>query len=215
MNPIHPGKLIMLFIPSDKVFLHFQKLLEAANYNVVRTTTVQGAIQKIIEFSPDMIVDGSYSFEYPNFQSYILLNRTTINHSIPYIVYIEKIRLDLIQTGLALGIDNFLFAPLDDKLIVSKVKLLLKKVDKHQISDKIRFEKIFHTSPLGMLIGNSERLERGNPAFYKLSGLLKNSSIPKLEDLFEISHDPVILNKIRNCLKGLIEEYVVSDISFN
>lgn len=212
MNQLQNNKLILLTVPHDEIYLKLCSILQVNNYRVVRATTIQSAIQKVIEFSPDLIIYSHDLVEYDAFQAYNILRRSTLNCVIPYIVLVDKYDSDEIIMGLDLGIDNFIFTPLNEKSIITKLKLLFEKVETRKAFDRTSFEKLFVTSPMGMLICEVDEVVRANPAFYKLMGLSRKESLPALDDIFDFNNAPDQEKQFCRCLKGLTNDCSVSDV---
>ncbi|WP_297098658.1 LuxR C-terminal-related transcriptional regulator [uncultured Draconibacterium sp.] len=205
-------KLILLNMPDDDLFRQFCSILKTHKYRVTRAVTIQAAVQKIIEYSPDLIICSHNFLDYDAYQTYNLLRRTTLNCVTPYVVVVDNYDSDEIMMGLELGVDNFIFTPLNEKRIVTKLKLLFEKIDKLKAFERSTFEKLFVTSPIGMLVCETDRIERANPAFYQTMGFDKNLSLPGLKEIFDFSEFPEQQKQFCRCLKGLTNDCTVSDV---
>ena len=181
-------KFILLNINSDVIYGQFFNILQKNNYRVERAKNIQSAIQKTIELSPDLIICGHDFVEYDAFQTYNLLKRTILDCAIPYVVYIENYESEDIRLGLDLGVDNFIFAPLNENQIIAKLKLLFDKIDNHKAFEKCSFDKLFVSSPTGMIICDSGKIERVNQAFFNLLPFHNENNFLNLDDIFNFNN---------------------------
>ncbi|KJF41680.1 LuxR C-terminal-related transcriptional regulator [Draconibacterium sediminis] len=212
MNHLQQEKLILLNMSDDELFRQFSSILKTHNYRVQRAVTIQAAIQKVIEYSPDLIICSHNLMDYTAYQAYNLLRKTTLNCITPYVVIVENYDSEEILMGLELGIDNFIFKPLVEKRIVTKLKLLFEKIDRLKAIERSTFEKLFVASPIGMLICETGSIERANPAFYQLMGFDKSLSLPGLKELFHFRESHEQKKQFCMCLKGLTHDCTVSNV---
>lgn len=207
------NKLILLNFSSDVIYAQLYNILHENNYRVERAVNIQSAIQKTIELIPDLIICSNDFMNYDAFQTYNLLKRTTINCATPYIVYIENYENDDIVLGLELGVDNFIFAPLNEKRIISKLKILFEKIERHKAFEKSSFDKLFVSSPVGMLICDSGRIECANQAFYRLFPFNEDGCLPTVNDIFNFESGQEKEKEFERCINGLTNECVIKDVN--
>lgn len=212
MNQLQQEKLILLNVSDDELFGQLCGILKTHKYCVKRAVTIQAAIQKIIEYSPDLIICSHNFTDYDAYQTFNLLRRSTLNCVTPYVIIVENYDSDEIMMGLELGIDNFIFKPLNEKRIITKLKLLFEKTDKLKAFERSTFEKLFVSSPIGMLVCDTDRIERANPAFYQTMGFDKSFSLPGIKEIFDFSESPKQQKQFCMCLKGHTTDCTVSNV---
>ena len=206
-------KLILLNINSDVIYGQLFNILQKSNYLIERAKNIQSVIQKTIELSPDLIISDHDSVEYDAFQKYNLLKKAILDCAIPYVVYIDSYESEDIKLGLDLGIDNFIFAPLDENRIIAKLKLLFDKIDRHKAFDKSSFDQLFYSSPVGVIICDSGKVERANQAFYRLFPFCDEVSFTSFDDIFNFNNARDKKKQFVRCINGLTNECIIKDVS--
>jgi len=205
-------KLILLNMPEDADYKKLYAILKSNDYRVERTNSVQSLLQKIIELVPDLIICANYSKELEGFQTLNLLKKTSLQSAIPYIIFLKEHDYDNLLLGMELGVDSFIFSPLNEKRILQRIKTLFEKIDKQKNAEKRRFENLFNTSITPMLVCEFNTIVRINPAFSHMSDYYSGDNLPSLLDIFDFKELPNSEKVTQMYLKGLLNDYVLKDV---
>lgn len=212
MNLINKKKNILLVEASDKINLLFIHLLENKGYHLVCAAQGADAILKANALEPDLIICNSSLAGNDGFQFYDLFNKLILNNETPFIVLFEHFGFKEAQIGLEIGVDNFIAAPLDRKVILEKIKNKIQKAEKYKNLDLERFETLFNVSPISAFVTRFNKVERANSAFYNFFNLAENSILPTIEDLFDFEKMNGSACKFNKCLKGQLRDCYLMDI---
>lgn len=81
------------------------------------------------------------------FQAYNLFENSILKSATPFVVIVKDKSFEVLELGLELGVDNFIFLPYEDQIILRKIKLLLRKVKEQKALEVKWFQKLFEDSP--------------------------------------------------------------------
>ncbi len=197
---------ILLIQSHDKCECQLENVLRKAGYHLIIAESIETSIQKVTVESLDLIICNNNLHEYTGLNVYKLLKPHLLNYGIPFFLYSEKIEKDDILIGLEMGIDNFIFSPVDDRSIVSKVKNQLRKQKEINIFKTDGFKNYFYTSSVAMMFVFNLKIELVNDTFCKLINRGNNEVIQKkVDDLFDLTSNQQNNLAYRKFINGVSE----------
>lgn len=204
---------VLLVGPENKTMEYINTFLSRNGFQTSSAFSMNDVIQKAIVELPNIILCNYELAEADAFQVYNLLENSVLKKGIPFLVITEEFKKNQFQMGLELGVDNFIFLPINEDKVLKKIRTLLKKLDEHKSFEKAQFNLMFEQSPIGMIIMCQDKVERVNNAFYKIIG------VPEFD--FETTHPREFFisegrdedkQQFYNCCKGLIESCTIHDV---
>ncbi len=213
VNFIRKNQLVQVIEPSDRNFVLLSHLLRDNNFLVVRSFGLSDAIQKAIDVLPDLILCNYSLPECDGYQVYNIIEKSILKNGTPFIVYFKQYDLELIQLGLEIGVDNFVFMPFNGERIIQKIKSVLKKVEEHKLFELNCFNKLFFSSPIGICITRMTKIESANSVFLKMLDFSSAAQLPPIDSLFDFESLNGSRSKLMNCLKGMCTDCEIHGIS--
>src|SRR5690554_1934963 len=126
-------KILLIEFSGSKKKILLQMLMDLG-FNVNTVNTIESAIQKVLSFSPDLVICVDDLGEYTGFQIYNMLERELLKKGTPFILVLEEFSHTNISMGQELGIDAFLFPPYEHETIGN---ILENKIRKSQASQEL------------------------------------------------------------------------------
>ena len=103
-----------------------------------------------------------------------------------------------------MGVDNFIIYPFDETTVINKIQHQINKADKLKFFDSPGFQQSFENSPVAKFISQNEQILKINSAFSRLvREPVDADQLPKIEDVFDISHPETNEMNFRKCMNGL------------
>lgn len=213
MNISRKSKLVLLIGSENDNLKQLTDLLMSNGFKVERANHLSAAFQKTIELIPCIIICAYKLEDSDGFQVYNLFENTIVKKGIPFIVLLEHHNSEQIELGLELGVDNFIFLPLMESRIITKINVLLKKVEEHKAFDNERFCTMFADSPIGMIMLCDDKVEMVNNAFYRIVGV-ESIDLEKTHprEFFNSEGRDKDQAEFNKCLIGLIKNCKIKDV---
>src|SRR5690554_500508 len=126
MNNAEYKILLIEFSGSNKKIL-LQMLMDLG-FNVNNVNTIESAIQKVLSFSPDLVICVDDLGEYTGFQIYNMLEREIFKKGAPFILVLEEFS----QTNISMGQDRKSTRLNSSHVRISYAVFCLKKKNKNK-----------------------------------------------------------------------------------
>jgi len=180
-----------------------KEALHKTNYEIIEAKTSKSGIQKVLEYSPDLIICQNELDGYSGFQIYNNLKDTLIKNGILFFIYSDKLDKEDILIGLEMGVDNFILSPVDEQSLVEKIEHQINKVRKYKLQETQQFDAQFESTPIAKFIVAGDRIEKTNRAFDRLLRFsAENNAKPLFSELFDLSENSKNAMIYRKCVAG-------------
>jgi two-component system alkaline phosphatase synthesis response regulator PhoP len=149
------------------------------------TEHIELALQQIVNVETDLVISSKKLNEYHDFEVFIHLKPALYNAGIPFFMVLEEFDRDDVLIGLEMGIDNFLFLPYNEPVIVHTIENWLKKKSDINLFETVIFKNYFYTTSVAMFFNSNGKISLVNEAFCRLTGKCGNQILGEpVEELF-------------------------------
>lgn len=157
------------------------------DYIVNTADTLETAIQKIKNKETDLIISAKNLNGYHAFDVYNQLKKHLNQAGIPFFMVLDEYVKEDVLLGLEMGIDNFLFSPFKEPVIIHTIENRLKKTDDINLFETELFKYYFLSSLTAMFFESDGKISHVNEAFCELTGACGNHVIgTSADELFTL-----------------------------
>ena len=198
------NKILLISSPENNSFF-IKEALKKSDYELFESKSSESGMQKVIEYKPDLIICENEMNDYNGFQMYNLLQDILIKNGILFFIYSDTFDKEDILIGLEMGIDNFIISPVDENLLLNKIKLQLLKIKGPKVDEELNFDAHFETTPVARFIIRNNQIVKINKAFCQVMQCdeLEFESIV-FNEMFNILENNVNEMNYRKCMNGFI-----------
>jgi len=194
-------KKILVIEDDDRLGITIQNILKVHKYDVCLVNNGAAGIQKTFEYSPNLILCDINMETIDGYQVYKVLDESTILKRIPFIFLTGSSDLDDIRYGMSLGADDYIVKPFNNADLIRSIEKRLEKFETIRDEANREFNQLFNLSPIGIFLFDSQKIHKGNHAFFKLlqfsenaqpeinlSDFVEETSLKKLQDVIKKNH---------------------------
>lgn len=159
---------ILVIEPLQENQILLSEILEVNNYEVYIVDNADEGVeigsknQYHIIICQNILPGSSGFYVYKLLRSYLVQNGTA------FFLLLNRIENRDFFTGLELGIDNFIELPIDEKILLGKIKNQIEKSRAFDVFETEKFKDYFNTSPLAMFIIEENEIAEINNSFRDL-----------------------------------------------
>lgn len=202
---------VLLILTSEDETRLFRSILEAVNCDVTAIKNSEVAIQRVVEYQPDLIICENEMGDSNGFQVFNHLKKYLLKNGIPFFLYMDHFDKDDILIGLELGMDNFVIAPVESSTLINKIENHFQKINESKLFDRNKFDIYFETTPVAKFTVRNNRLEKTNKAFRTIFNLSDNvAPFPLVTEIFDFSDNNELY--YRKCMNGLIQHCYLKNV---
>ena len=126
----------ILVVDDEERMVHFIRLnLEHDGFQAVEAFTGQQAMDRLRESLPDLVL---LDVMLPDIDGFEVLRLIRENHDVPVIMLTAKGEEDDRVRGLELGADDYVTKPFSPRELVSRVRAVLRRTERHRLIFLIR-----------------------------------------------------------------------------
>ena len=141
--------------------------LEAADFNVLEAGNAQQAHAAIIDSQPDLVLLDWMMPGTTGLELLRRLKRDDLTAKIPVIMLTAKAEEDSKISGLDAGADDFIPKPFSPRELISRVKAVLRRVDREEIQKPILIDQLLF-DPVGHRVSIADQQINLGPTEYRL-----------------------------------------------
>lgn len=210
---MHPSFRILLVIHSAELRKQLTSILNSGKYVVETEKTARAARLKIEDQHFDLIICQQNLPDKSGFRFYNMLEEQLYQYNTGFFMVLEEYSFEDLQLGLEVGIDNFIFTPLQPNSLLNKVEKQLRKSLQFNYYETERFRMQFHSSPVAMFFSENYEITEVNDSFTRLFDVNNiEDSKAGFFDVFEINGDQQNRLKLRKLENGLIDYCWLEDV---
>lgn len=181
---------IMLFDSSGERNSFLTKMLNEKGYQTETLKKIEPAIDRILNQRVDLIICANKVNDYSGFEVFNFLKKYLRHSGIPFFLVLDSFEKEVMLVGLELGIDNFIFTPINKLSLFYKIENQLSKRDELNIFETGNFKDYFHSSLVAMFFVTDNKIDSVNQAFCKLNNVCSNNVLEMpVDSLFNIYED--------------------------
>lgn len=188
-------------------------ILKRNNYNVDAAEEVELAVQRITNEKTDLVISSTYLNSYYGFEVFKYLKPVLFNAGIPFIMVLEEFDRDDVLIGLEMGIDNFLFLPFLEPVVIHSIENLHEKKSNINLFETHAFKHYFYTTSVAMFFKSEGKISLINDAFCQLIGSCGNQLIgTPVAELFLLHENETNKLNYKRFKSGLSSECYLKNV---
>ena len=179
---------ILLLESADKKDESLRQILIEKGYHTECYYNIEQAIERIMNKSVDLIISDNNVMGNSGFAVFKSLAKYLRNTGVPFFLVLENYAMEYIVFGLEIGIDNFIFSPLNKDSVCSKIENQLRKREQLNIFESGNFLEYFQSSSVAMFFVSKNQIYLVNDAFNTLfNGFGRNFMELPVDNIFNIA----------------------------
>lgn len=204
--------LVGVFNESSKDLI---PILEKNDYVVDTTEVLELAVQRITNEETNLVISSKQLNGYNGFEVYNQLKPYLLDAGIPFFMVPDKFDKDDVLIGLEMGIDNFIFPPLIESVVVHAIENELKKKSEINFHKTHAFKHYFFTTSVAMFFKSNGKISLVNEAFCRLTGTCGNKLLDTaIEELFFLEESETNKMNYRRFKSGVSDECLLKNIKW-
>ena len=208
-----PTFRILIIVLQSELKNQITSLLDREKYILESVSTAKAAEQRLANQRYDLIICQENLQDQSGFRLFKKLEERLYYFNTGFFIILNKISIEDLQFGLELGLDNFIFIPIQPGSFINKVEKRLKKSLQFNFYATERFKMLFHSSPVPMFFSENHVISEVNDSFTSLFHFSDNGQKKiELYDIFDLSKNQKNKLLIRKLENGLIEHCWLADV---
>lgn len=208
-----PFKILLIESEAEQQS-YLKELLREAAYLVETVEKPDLAIKKVLNQEVDLVICKNTRNEYSGFEIFKILKKYLRNVGIPFFLILDSPGSEDIVLGLEMGIDNFIFNPINQHALFCKIENHLRKTEELNIFQTSHFFDHFKTSVVAMVFVDNNKVVKVNEAFRKLHNGCSSEVINQpFADVFNVTNSKNNELNFRRFQNGIINECQLSNVS--
>ncbi len=197
-------KKIQLIVPDIELLNRTVDFLKTNNFEVISASEGSSAIQKALEFLPDIIlcdsdVPGLNGYEI--FNTLLQINSTAI---IPFVFLMNKASTEDVRAAMNLGADDYLEKPFEQNNLLKLIEIRLEKQEKIIGLADEKFNTLMEYSSDGVFIYQDEKISYVNKKFCEIVEYTKRELIGmSLVNIIYKDDIHIVIDKIGRMQRGI------------
>lgn len=208
-------QVLLILSGEDNSLFLLKELFGTVGYAVTQAASLNAAIRVITEIKSDLIICQQELSGVSGFRIYENLRPTLSRWNIPFFLLLENFQKEDILVGLEMGIDNFIFCPIDKMSVLNKTERQLEKGNRAFMMRSDHYRSVFNISPTARFIMKNEQIAKINKAFSRLTGIVEPfENHTYFKDLFILEEGGVNKLDYYRCMNGLIPCCLLRSVPF-
>ncbi|WP_321995844.1 LuxR C-terminal-related transcriptional regulator [Draconibacterium orientale] len=142
--------------------------LKKAGYEITTAANVEVVVERIVTQRVDLIICPRKLNGESGFSIFKRLRPYLLTSAVPFFLFLQKYDEKDIMIGLEMGIDNFIFIPIDIDSVIRKINRVFYKKTELNVFTLKHFKKYFSKSDVPMFFLDGNEVACVNEAFKKL-----------------------------------------------
>jgi DNA-binding NarL/FixJ family response regulator len=189
------------------------KMFNEKGYQVETLEKIEPVIDKLQSNTVDLVICANNINEYSGFEVFNILKKYLRHSGIPFFLILESFEKEIMMVGLELGIDNFIFTPINKTTVFYKIENQINKRDELNIFDSFNFKDYFHSSLVAMFFVTDNKIDSVNKAFCKLNNACSNKILERpVDGIFNIYEDKGNELNYRRFQNGITNECQLKNV---
>ena len=203
---MYPSFKILVVTTNTVLSQQIQKSLQSDNYSVETVKSENSALKKNNESAFNLVICQDKLKDKSGFTLLKKMEFQFEKRNTAFFLILRKYSKEDVQLGLEMGVDNFIFTPINPKALRNKVEKLYKKSLQFNYYETPRFQEQFYGSPIPMFFLKDFRIQESNKAFTRLFSTIdiKKGNF-HFNDLFNLNGNQENHLNLRKLENGLIE----------
>lgn len=201
-----PSFRILLFISENDIRNRIIQCLSSKHYEIEQVLSEEQAVSKFLENPYNLVICEDNLQNTTGFRIFKKLENTIAKSNSAFFMVLRNYSREEVQFGLELGIDNFIFMPIDEMSLRNKVDKIYRKTLAFNYYETPRFHEEFKSSPIPMFFSEDSKIVKSNEAFTRLF-LADHAEADSVHfhDLFDLNGHQLNHLKLRKLENGLID----------
>ncbi|HZL09581.1 MAG TPA: response regulator [Prolixibacteraceae bacterium] len=196
---------ILVIDDDQRLGITIKNVLSFHGYDVCYANNGALGIQKVFEYTPDLILCDINMDSIDGFQVFNVLKESSLLDQIPFIFITGNSDLKDIRLGMVLGADDYFVKPFNNEDLITTIEKRLSKFKKLKEIGRHEFNALFQVTPNGIFLFDGHMIIDANPALLNMVGLKKgNITSYSIEDIIDPVSYLTIEDKINRCSKGIL-----------
>jgi DNA-binding NarL/FixJ family response regulator len=163
--------LVGIFSENSKELI---PILKKNDFVIDTAEVLESAIQRITNEETDLVISSKKLNGFYGFEVYNQLKPNLLNAGIPFFMVLDEYEKEDVLIGLEMGIDNFLFSPFIESVVIHAIENWLKKKRDINLFETEAFKHYFYTTSVAMFFNSDGKISLVNEAFCHLIGICSN-----------------------------------------
>ena len=205
---------ILLFDSSGERNSFLTKMFNEKDYLTETLEKIEPAIDRILNQTVDLVICADKVNEYNGFEVFNILKKYLRHNGIPFFLILDSFEKEVMLVGLELGIDNFIFTPINKSSVFYKIENQINKRDELDIFETDNFKDYFHSSLVAMFFVTDNKIDSVNNAFCKLNNVCNNKVLEMpVDSLFNIYDDKGNELNYRRFQNGITNVCILNNVA--
>ena len=207
---------ILLIASSHEDNRLLEKLLSENGYIVESAEKIDFVIEKIMSHSTDLVICKNKMNDFNGFEIFKILKKYLSNCGIPFFLELNSFEKDDMIIGLELGIDNFIFTPINKISLFCKIENQLKKREELNIFATNHFSEFFNSSAIAMFFVSANKVTKVNQAFHKIhNGFTSEMLNLPVDSIFNVKGSKQNELSFRRFQNGITNDCLLTNVYCN
>lgn len=190
-------------------------ILKKNDYIVDTAEVLELAVQRITNEETDLVISSKKLNGFHGFEVYNQLKPNLFNAGIPFFMVLDEFEKEDVLIGLEMGIDNFLFSPFIEPVVIHAIENWLKKKANINLFETDAFKHYFYTSSVAMFFKSDGKISLVNDAFCRLIGSCGNHLLgTPVEELFFLGENNINEINYRRFKIGIDNECYLKNVKW-
>lgn len=204
---------ILIIDPLSKTQNGLIQLLKDNEFVVEIAITADEGIQLAIQQRFDVVICQQNLKDTSGFKVYAQLEDSLLKYNSAFFLVMEKFESEDVLIGLELGIDNFIFQPLQKQSILNKIDKQLQKRKEYDFIESRRWIELFELTPDPMFIVENNRMSIINDSCENLLNLKQNKKDKSMFfEVFDIDGNGDNKMNLRKLENGLVDHCELNNV---
>lgn len=200
-----PSFQILLMEPDSYLSEQITRSLQSKHYSVETVKSETAGLKRFYKDSFNLIICHEKLKDETGFRVFKKLENELDRKNIGFFLILDQYRKEEVQLGLELGIDNFVFIPINETSLRNKVDKYYKKTLEFNFYETTLFKEQFQESPIPMFFSEDFLITETNKAFSELMGHLETTESKfHFNDVFDMNGNTQNHLNLRKLENGLI-----------
>ncbi len=209
-------KRILILQPQNNVKSDLENALKNSVYEFCCVHTIELSIEQIVTDTYDLIICKNQLDNKNGFEVYKILKPFLERSGMPFFLCDENFEKEDILIGLEMGIDNFIFSPIDKKALFFKIEKQINKYREINIFKTDGFVNYFYSSNVAMLYVRNDRIELVNESFIRMLENTKEEILQStFTSLFDFEDNQQNKLNYRKFINGVYDSCLLKNIKSN
>lgn len=152
-------------------------ILKGNDYIVDAAEEVELAVQRIYNEKTDLVISSKNLNGFHGYEVYNQLKPNLFSAGIPFFMVLDEFEKEDVLIGLEMGIDNFLFLPFIEPVVIHSIENLHEKKSSINLFETDAFKHYFYNTSVAMFFKSEGKISLINDAFCQLIGSCGNQLI--------------------------------------